>query len=431
MLVAMVRLPGSQPVYDPPRHPDSRNLPAPNGEPFVPLPIDDPFLNDPPDPFSDPFGGPDFPDPIDFPPPIEDPFDDPFDDIPLPPDPWELEDPFPEVPSEFDDPFDAFPQLQPGVTPKSVAARATAANVVTTLMPFPMRLPFHPAYSGKSATPTKRNCNASNASQLIVAESKGNKVAFVNTCPWQVVAHVPVGTRPVGLAITPDGSQALVANYGNGNTSGTVSVVSLSNRSVSRTITLPAAAPDGSPVVPNGIAFLPDGSRAYVSSHGCNPGSFVFIIDMATFNITGNVAVGCAPSSVKVTPDGSQLWVSSRGASRVDVFDTATNLDVVAFNVQAPTGIAFNPTGTTAYVGEGISPGNVVVIDTSTYQITTRIPVGDLPHAVKVTPSGHHVFVTNGLSNSISQISTTSNTVVRTIKLPNGLKHPLGLTFIQ
>jgi DNA-binding beta-propeller fold protein YncE len=95
------------------------------------------------------------------------------------------------------------------------------------------------------------------------------------------------------------------------------------------------------PVAPNKIAVLPDGSRAYVSSHSCNPGSFVYVIDMATLSLVGSpLVVGCFPSSIAVTPDGSQLWVSSRGDSRVDVFDTATNTNVIAYNIQLPTGIA-------------------------------------------------------------------------------------------
>ena len=63
--------------------------------------------------------------------------------------------------------------------------------------------------------------------------------------------------------------------------------------------------------------------------------------------------------------------------------------------------------------------------------MTAKIGVGELPHVVKVTPTGHHVFVTYGGSNSISMISTASQKVVRTITLPNGLRHPLGLAFIR
>ena len=57
--------------------------------------------------------------------------------------------------------------------------------------------------------------------------------------------------------------------------------------------------------------------------------------------------------------------------------------------------------------------------------------MGNLPHALAVTPAGRYVYVTNGLSNSISQISTLNNKVIRTIKLPSGKQHPLGITFLQ
>jgi YVTN family beta-propeller protein len=422
LLTAVHVYPGDKPLYDPPP-------PPPDDFPDFP---DLPDLPLPPDPFDIPFDPNDLPDPWELPPPPEDPWDDPTGDFPLPPPPPDIDDPFPDFPSLFPGDNLGYSVITPDSSGSRALDRAAATNVVTKLMPYPMRLPFIPSASGARTVAKPRVCNPSNATQLAIPESKRNTVAFLNTCPWQIVAHVPVGITPVGVAGTPDGTQALVANAGNGASSGTVSVISLANRSVTKTITFPAAAPDGSPVVPNVIAVLPDGSRAYVTSHSCNPRSFAYMIDMATLNVIGSpLSVGCYPSSIAVTPDGSQVWVSSRGDSRVDIFDTATNMPVFAFNVQLPTGIAFNPTGTTAYIGEGTSPGNVVVIDTSSYQVITRIPVGNLPHAVAVTPTGRHVFVTNGLSNSISQISTITNKVIRTIKLPNGWQHPLGITFIQ
>jgi YVTN family beta-propeller protein len=399
-------------------------VPPPDPFPDIPFPLD------PPDPITDPFDPMnDFPLPPlipDFPP--EDPLDDPFnDDLPIP-DPPHIDDPF-DFPSLFPgDELDDFPPPPiippPGTRPAPAAA---ATNTFVKLMPFPMRLPFHPAYSGQSAPPTGRNCSANTASQLLVAESKGNTVAYVSTCPGQITARVPVGMQPVAIAHTPDGTQALVANSGDG----TVSVINIAAKAVIRTI--PLIAPDGSTVQPNGIAILPDGSRAYVTDHACNtnPEAYMFIIDLSSFTVTSAMPVGCFPASVKVTPDGSQVWVSSRGDGRVDVYDTATNAPVTAFGIQQATGIAFNPTGTRAYLAAGSTPGFIVVVDMSSYQKIAAIPVGDLPHRVAVTPTGRHVFVTNLGSNSISQINTDSNTVVRTIPLKNGAMHPLGLAFVR
>jgi YVTN family beta-propeller protein len=345
------------------------------------------------------------------------------------PDPPEMEDPFPDIPSLFDDMpigYVAAPVDGPG----SIAPAAGASNVVTKLMPFPMRIPFHPAYSGKNAPKTTRVCDPNNATQLIIPESKKNTVEFSNTCPWTRTATVTVGLHPAGIAATPDGALALVANYGDGTNPGSISMINIATHALAKTLSFQLA-PDGFPVQPNRIAILPDGSRAYVTSHACNPGSFVFIIDMSTFAVIGNIPVGCFPAAMAVTPDGSQLWVTQRGDSRMDAFDTATNALVASFNVPLATGVAFDPAGKTAYVGEGLSPGFIDVIDTSSYQRTAQIPVGSLPFNVLVTPSGHDVFVTNGLSNSISQISTVGNTVVRTILMPNNSKHPSGLAFIH
>ena len=59
------------------------------------------------------------------------------------------------------------------------------------------------------------------------------------------------------------------------------------------------------------------------------------------------------------------------------VFDTATNAAVVRFGITLPNNIAFSPNGATAYIAVGASPGNLVVIDTSQYTVSTRIPVGN------------------------------------------------------
>lgn len=307
----------------------------------VPEPPDIPFPDDPPDLLSDPFTDPpDLPDPFELDPPWEDPFDDlPPDLLPVDwPDPPGLEDPFPDFPSQIGDNtlgYSAAPAFESAAAP---SPSATATNTRSKLMPFPMRIPFHPAYSGTPAPRRRRICNAATATQLIFGEPKRNTIAFVNTCPYQTVAHVPVGIRPVGLAGTPDGQLALVANCGpdclnfsRPSIPGSISVVNIASRTVTRTINFQTG-PDGSPVLPNTIGILPDGSRAYVGSHSCTrSGSFIFIIDMSTFQVIGNIPVGCFPSAVVVTPDGSQLWVSSHGDNRVDVFDTATNQTLGGF----------------------------------------------------------------------------------------------------
>ena len=160
----------------------------------------------------------------------------------------------------------------------------------------------------------------------------------------------------------------------------------------------------------------------------------MYILDLTTRTVTGQVNVGAFPASMAVTPDGTQVWIPCRGDSNLFVIDTLTNASVGFLQgLTFPTGIAINPTGTTVYVAEAplVGNGTIAVIDPSTFTVRSRIPVGSLPHVVAITPTGRHLFVTNALSNSITQINTATNRVMRSIPMPGRARRPLGITFVH
>ncbi|EEN86133.1 putative Ig domain protein, partial [Rhodococcus erythropolis SK121] len=68
---------------------------------------------------------------------------------------------------------------------------------------------------------------------------------------------------------------------------------------------------------PLGVAFTPDGSRAYVTSQDA---STVSVIDVATNAVVGDpIAVGTNPVAVAITPDGSRVYVANIFGSSVSV----------------------------------------------------------------------------------------------------------------
>jgi YVTN family beta-propeller protein len=81
-----------------------------------------------------------------------------------------------------------------------------------------------------------------------------NTVSVIDQATKTVVATVPVGANPLGVALTPNGASAYVVNW----SSGTVSVIATATNTVVTTI------PVG--VGPAGIAITPDGAFVYVSS---------------------------------------------------------------------------------------------------------------------------------------------------------------------
>jgi len=374
-----------------------------------------PYVNDPPDFLTIPFYATEVPAPLDIPFPPEDTIDGPFLNIAALPG-LTITDPFPDMAALFSG------ELGWGAAP----ATGFVSNAVTPLMPFPMWLPFHPSYSGVDAAPTQRVCDPASGSKLIIPESGSNTVVFISTCPYQLTKRIITGSTPAAVAETPDGNTAIVSNAG----SGTLSFIDVASQAVTATLTLTVA--NGLATQPSAIAILPDGSRAYVNDYGPAPGSIVWVIDLASQTVIGQIAVGPFPSSIAVSPDGSQVWVPCHGNNTVYVIDTLTN-SVVTFmeNINQPNGIAFAPNGARVYVAEGnVTNPQIDVIDPATFTIETTVPVGSLPHAVAVSPTGRHVFVADALANTISEVSTATNAVIRTINLPQ-LQHPLGLTFIQ
>ncbi len=67
-----------------------------------------------------------------------------------------------------------------------------------------------------------------------------------------VIATVPVGTGPWGVAVSPDGQKAYVANL----FSNTTSVIDTMDNTVKATVPVGA--------YPSGVAVTPDGTKAYV-----------------------------------------------------------------------------------------------------------------------------------------------------------------------
>src|SRR5438270_468762 len=89
-----------------------------------------------------------------------------------------------------------------------------------------------------------------------VTDANSNTVSVIDTATNTVVATVPVGVTPGGVAITPNGAFAYVTN----ENSSTVSVISTATNTVVATV------PVG--VFPRGVAVTPNGSFAYVADGG-------------------------------------------------------------------------------------------------------------------------------------------------------------------
>ena len=191
-------------------------------------------------------------------------------------------------------------------------------------------------------------CGEETGARAYITLVNENAVAVISTSTNTVidtdpeadgVQHIPVGDRPRGIAISPDGQEAYVANAGDN----TVSVINTATKTVVATI------PVGDE--PQGVAFAPDGATAYVTNIEDNT---VSVIDTATRTQTTTIAVGRRPQSIAiaVTPNGPRAYVPNFDDDTVTVIDltTHTSLPNPLVVGEGPLGVVASVDGTRVYV---------------------------------------------------------------------------------
>ena len=92
-----------------------------------------------------------------------------------------------------------------------------------------------------------------------------NSVSVINTATDTVTATIHVGCNPDAIAVTPGGTRAYVANYGQTNCGpSSASVISTATNHVTTTIRGLCG--------PYGVAASPDGTHIYVTNN-MSPGT--------------------------------------------------------------------------------------------------------------------------------------------------------------
>jgi outer membrane autotransporter protein len=258
-----------------------------------------------------------------------------------------------------------------------------------------------------------RTCDAQIQVEAYITNNLSNNVSVIDTRTNSVVRAIPVGLKPEGVAVSPDGRFVYVAN----TNSNTVSVINAVTNAV---VSLPTM---GS--FPIGVAVTPDGKFAYVTNQNSNN---VSVIDTTTNKVALDM-VGSSPIGVAVAPGGRLVYVVNNLSNSVSVINTTTNA-VTSFPVGSgslPIGVAVSPDGKFAYV-TNTQTKTVSVIDTTTNVVVASPAVGSFPVGVVVTPDGKFVYVANPGDSSVSVIDTTTNTTVGSpIALDNLGLSPEGL----
>lgn len=274
-----------------------------------------------------------------------------------------------------------------------------------------------------------------------------NKVFLVDlkASPPKVIGTVTVGKQPSGLAISPKGDLALVANRGDG----TISVLSIRGKDVLVVGTVPVGAPADQVAA---VAITPDGKHALAIKPTADKVALLSIDGQKVTYDKHDLPTGVFPYNVAVTPDGKLALTADNGGggSSDGNIDTVSVIDLEATPPRvidkvtvgdSPEGLAISPKGDVAVSvqAEGSNRpksvfyhhagGSVAVLKIDGKKVTNtgNITVGALPEGAAFSPDGSYLYVGNFIDGDLSVLKVDGSKVTDTgqrLKLPG---HPASL----
>ena len=246
--------------------------------------------------------------------------------------------------------------------------------------------------------------------RVYIANSNSDSLSVVDTAALNVVNSFPAGKDPEGLTFNREGTLLYVVN----ENESAVTVIEPANGRIVKKIEVGTE--------PETAVASPDGRWIAVSNETSND---VHLIDTASQTVAKKISVPKNPRGMRFTADSKRLFVASEQAHTVSVI----SLDTMSVDKSAPTGgsrpvdIALSRDGKRAWVSHGES-GDVRVLDTSTLEVLSTIPVGPRAWWTALTPDGSRLYVTVGRGGDVAVIDTTAGKVVGRVaagKLPWGI----------
>jgi len=275
-------------------------------------------------------------------------------------------------------------------------------------------------------------------------------VIDLTASPPAVIATIQTGKQPSGMAINRAGNLALVANRADNS----VSVLSISGKTVAVVGTVALAPADAPSQQPSAVAITPDGKRALVAKATANKVALLEI-DGTTVTYKGyDMITGLFPYNVQIIADGTLGLVNHDGnagiadgqVSTVAVIDMTLDppreVDQVVVG-DGPEGLAVSPTGGYAVSlltnGSGGSvPNNaffrhdhaVAVLlkaDGKTVRKLGETEVGTLAEGIAFSPDGQFLYIANLGEQELTAYQLADNKLVPVgspLKLPG---HPASM----
>jgi YVTN family beta-propeller protein len=238
-----------------------------------------------------------------------------------------------------------------------------------------------------------------------ISNGGSNTVTVLDLVNMRQDRVIAVGAGPSGLAVNPRLNEVYVVNSG----SGTVSVINTETNTVAATIPVQRR--------PYFIDVDAQGDRAYVANSGSNN---VSVLDLAHRRVVGVIGAGEAPGLARIANDGKTLVITNRASGSVSIADVRSLKVRSSFDhCPGATDAIILPDSSKAFVA--CSGGHQIMViglahstgstPSSADVLLTFLDVGKTPIQITLKPDGGEAFVSNYDSDTISELTTSSNEV--------------------
>lgn len=244
--------------------------------------------------------------------------------------------------------------------------------------------------------------------RLYAACGDGDSIDVIDTQSMEVIDTLDVGDDPEMFALGPDGSFLYASNEDDG-------LLTIFDLKAGKKVTSVQVGGE-----PEGVLVARDGEHVYVTSEVAN---MVHVIDTDSHEIVANVLVDNRPRRFLELPKRDELWVTNEMSGSVSIIDTQNyeveqtlSFDPEGFrpNDVTPVGITADSDGDTAYVSLGRA-NHVAVVSVPDRTITDYVLVGERAWGLGLSHDESTLYVTNGLSDDMSVVDTSSLRVSRSI----------------
>jgi PQQ-dependent catabolism-associated beta-propeller protein len=241
---------------------------------------------------------------------------------------------------------------------------------------------------------------------LYVACGDDDVIDVIDVETLEIVDQIPTGPSPEVFSFSPDEELIYVSN----EEDSMLEVIEKESKIVIHDV------PTGAE--PEGVIATEDGRTVYVTSEVAD---MIHVIDAKAGVVVDNIIVGTRPRRFIMPP--GELWVSAELSSEIYIIDTATNeiQEVLEFlppgfrpEDVTPVGMELTSDDATALISLGRA-NHIAVVDVGSKELIDYVLVGSRAWSVALTRDEAVAVVANGLSDDITLVDMETLRPIRSI----------------